>query len=334
MNLFVYFRSAIFIVLGILFFVPLSTHAQSDALKVNVMPASPGPNETVTIVVEDFTRDLNGVDIRWSVDGKVVTSGTGIKRFQTKTGAIGSTSKITINMGGVVQTVTLRPTVTDLIWQADSFTPPFYKGKALHSTQDPITVVAEPFISNSAGVRLDPNKLTYRWSLDGKVNGGASGYGKRAFKITPSVLPKPLTVSVEVASTDEVYKSSASVSIPNTDPEIVFYENHPLYGVRMNTALNGQSFNLTSNEANVVAVPFFFSNDQKELNLLSYTWKLNNNVVNQDGEEIIVRKPQAEGSGKSSISLAVKNLERFMQTATAEMFAAYNNESTNTQTTF
>lgn len=306
---------------------PLLSHAQTNAIKIQVTPTSPKPYETVTVSIEDYSQDLNKIEMKWSVNGEVVSSGPGLKRIQTKTGAIGTAQKIDINIGGDIKTVTVRPTATDLLWQADTYTPPFYKGKALHSSQDPIMVHAEPFIVNTSGTRLDPNKLVYKWKLNGNVNATASGTGKKTFKVVPSILPKPAEISVEITSTDNVYRSEASIVVPTSNPEIVLYENHPLYGIRTARALNGKDFALTSSEANIVAEPFFFSRNQKDFDLLTYSWSLNNSSVNQEGNEIVVRKPTGEGSGKSQISLTIKNLERILQTANATMYAVYNNSS-------
>lgn len=310
-------------------------HAQTEALRINVTPSHPQPFETVVISVEDFSRDLNKSEMSWSVDGKVVSSGVGLKNVSFKTGDLGTATKVDINMGGVVETVILRPSVTDLLWQADTYTPPFYKGKALHTAQDPVTVYAEPFIVNKSGTRISPDNLVYKWKLDGSVNSNASGYGKKTFTITPSILVKPINVSVEITSTDNLYGSEASIVIPNSNPEVVFYENHPLYGIRSSEALNGKDFTVVDSEARIIGEPFFFSNAQKDFNLLTYEWSLNNSKINQLENTIIVRTPSGEGSGRSLISLKIKNLERFLQTAGDTLYAVYgNNPEQQTQSVF
>jgi len=320
-----------------LFFVFTSfAHAQTDALRVTVLPQNPGPLENVSITVEDFSRDLNKVNISWSVGNKVVEQGVGLKRFELSTGVLGTVTTVSINMGGVTRKVTLRPAAVDLMWQADTFTPPFYKGKALHSSQDLIVAVAEPFFVDSKGVRLDPSKLIYEWKRDKTINAALSGYGKKTFRITPSILPKPIEIEVEVSSSDNTYRATASVTIPNTTPEILFYENKPLYGIDFAHALNEKDFEIKESEARIIAMPLFFSNQQNNFGLLSYDWTLNGNRVNEQGSEVILRKPENGSSGQSSINLAIKNLERFMQVANAGFTAKFSNEAStqNSQTIF
>ncbi len=339
MNLFVKLMKrgiALFCFAFVLFSFSSLANAQTEALRVSVLPQYPGPFENVSITVEDFSRDLNKVDISWTVNTKAVQHGVGMKRLELTTGALGSVTTVTINMGGVSKKVTIRPAVVDLLWQSDTYTPPFYKGKALHASQDPITVVAEPFFVDSKGARLDPEKLVYKWKQDDTVNGALSGFGKKTFKITPSILPKPIDIEVEVSSSDNSYHAVSSISIPNTNPQVIFYENKPLYGIDFAHALNNSAFEITENEARITAVPFFFSNQQNQFNLLSYNWTLNSNKVDQEGNEVILRKPENGTSGQSSINLNVKNLERFMQAASASFTAKFNNQAStqNSQTIF
>lgn len=330
MNVFVYFRNFVICSFAIVFFSFVFgniSYAQTAALTLNISPRSPGPFQNVTISVEDYSADLNKTDISWSINGKLEKKGVGIKQFSFRTGALGSVNTVTINMGGEVKEVTIRPAKVDLIWQADTFTPPFYLGKALHSNQDPITVIAEPFFLDSKGIRINPDTLIYRWKRDDKVNGAASGYGKRTFKIVPSVLLKPSTVEVEVTSADGMYSSASSVIIPDSPTEVLAYEDHPLYGIRFQNALNGKEFEISNQEADIMAFPFFFSNQQNDTNELVYNWRLNNNPINQKGNEVTFRKPDGIGSGRSAVSVDIKNVTRFMQTSNTNFFATFMNEA-------
>lgn len=314
-----------------------AAHAQTNALRISMIPQHPGPFEKVSVSVEDFSRDLNKVQISWSLNGKVEKTGTGLKSFEFNTGALGSVSSISINMGGEVQTLTVRPTVTDIIWQADTYTPPFYQGKSLHSNQDPITLVAEPFFITSQGDRLDPEKLVYKWTYNGKVNSNASGYGKKTFTVSPSILLKPIEVVVEVTSPDNSYHSLSKISIADTKPEVLLYENDPLYGIHFENTLNNKDFPITSQEIRVFGVPLFFSRKQKNENALDLNWRLNGTGINQTGPEVIFRKPEGSGGGRSSIYLEAKNPERYAQFANASFYAVFSDaQSTNSssQTVF
>ncbi len=264
--------------LSFLFFSLDTTHAQTVGQNITFTPEFPGPNQTVTILVEDFSRDLNQVEIVWTVNGKIVKKGFGERRLEVTTGNLGSVTNVGLNVGRATQNLSIRPAAVDLIWQADTYTPPFYKGKALHSNQDPLRVVAEPFFMNAQGVRLNPTTLTYRWFIDGKIQDRASGYGKKTFQYLPSILTKPYEVRVEVYSGDSSYKAASTVVIDDTQPEVLFYENHPLYGVLFNTALNGKSLILAEEEVSVIGVPLYFSKEQMATDFITYSWGLKNRL--------------------------------------------------------
>ncbi len=321
---------------------PMSANAQInqsgvvDNLTIRTVPKYPGPFETVTMVVEDYSQDLNKIDIAWTLNGKVEKRGIGSKQFQFKTSGLGTVSNLSINIGGEVRTIAIRPTKVDLIWQADTFTPPFYLGKALHSNQDPITVVALPFFVNSQGSRLNPDTLIYKWKNNDKLDNSASGYGKKTFKITPSILLKPINIEVEVSSDDGSFMSINSIAIPDSRTETVLYENHPLLGIMFGNALNNKDFELADKEVSIIAAPYFFSNQQKKFGGVSYNWSLNNSTLSQQGNEVIFRKPEGVSTGRSLISVSTKNLERFMQASDATLNVIFKEteSTTSDQTTF
>ena len=56
--------------------------------------------------------------------------------FTFTAGSLGKTQKVTVNGvendgTSITQSISVMPASIDLIWQAHSYTPPFYKGKAL-----------------------------------------------------------------------------------------------------------------------------------------------------------------------------------------------------------
>lgn len=308
--------------------------AQAPARRINISPESPGPFQSVTISVEDFSGDIDATKITWTVNGKAATEGTGRKSYTVRTGALGTKTDVSINIGGSVENVSLRPAVVDLHWQADTYTPPFYQGKAQHSNQDTVTVVAEPFFLTSAGARINPDALVYRWKVDGRVNQNASGYGKKSFQVASSVLPKPLTVDVDVYSADETYRGQATIVIPESTPEVLLYENDPLYGISFSKALNGGEHTISNTEVTVLGIPFFFSNSQRNTGSLTKIWKLNGNTINESGDEIILKKPSGDVSGRSQISFEVKNPVRFMQNAKGDFYVRFNNENSSNSTGF
>jgi len=90
----------------------------------------------------------------------------------------------------------LRAQEVDILWQGETYTPPFYKGRALWSSQSRITFLAIP---HGAGIG-NPANLTYRWTQNGTVLGNINGIGKNTLSFTDSVLSKPQTIKIDVLS--------------------------------------------------------------------------------------------------------------------------------------
>jgi hypothetical protein len=90
--------------------------------------------------------------------------------------------------------------------------------------------------------------------------------------------------------------------------------------------LTGKEVALNDTEIRIMSIPLYFSNQQKNGGLLGYRWSLNNTVVNQQGNEVIFRKPDGNARGKSLISLGIENKERFTQSSNASTNITYNAE--------
>lgn len=292
-------------------------YALSSELNVEIIPTYPRPNEMVFINLTLYTDDLNSADISWYQDGKAVLSGKGEVRYSFKNGSVGTETNIEIRiklLSGVSfsKTFTLNPASVDLVWEANSYVPPFYKGKALHSRQGSLKLVAMPeFVKN--GKRILPQNLIYQWSNGVDVYQSQSGYGKSVVTLNGSLLGKQ--ENIEVLVTDPVNNLVAQgfIDISPIDPEIVFYQNDPYYGLIFDSAIAG-SFDLKTNEVQILSAPFFFTKEGG--GLLQYNWMLNGQTIPDlsGSRTAIFKKPENE-SGRSTISLRMENANRILQQA-------------------
>jgi hypothetical protein len=294
-----------------------TSYALSNELGVEIIPTYPRPNETVFVNLTLYTGDLNSANITWYKNGKSVLSGKGETRYSFRTGNVGEETKIEIvvnllNGGSFSKTFTLNPASVDMVWEAISYVPPFYKGKALHPMQGSLKLVAMPeFVKN--GRRIPPQNLIYEWSNRTEAYQSQSGYGKNVVVLNGSILGR--SENIEVLVTDPVNNLVAQgfVDIAPVDPEIVFYENNPYYGHIFDKALTG-SFNLDAGEVQILAAPFYFTKESS--GGLKYEWRLNGQTVPDLSGSMtaIFRKPEGE-SGQSAISLQVAIDNRILQQA-------------------
>ncbi|MFQ5754351.1 MAG: hypothetical protein ACE5HI_20410, partial [bacterium] len=171
----------IFSITFFIFTVSLFVHAQipgfGEVILFDVSPENPRPGQIVTVAIESFSVDLDRASsITWLVNGEAVNRGAGVKQIQFETGELGSVSVVDVvvrgtDIGTVSESVTIRPTEVDLIWEAGVYTPPFYSGKALPSSESEITIVAVPQLVTSSGNKLKSSDLIFTWKKDGKVLG-------------------------------------------------------------------------------------------------------------------------------------------------------------------
>ncbi|MHB1118275.1 MAG: hypothetical protein ACYCZ7_01980 [Minisyncoccota bacterium] len=290
-------------------------------LDIKTNPQNPGPRETIRIKIESYLTDLNKATIGWSVNGKLMERGIGKTAFLFQNGASGETTRLTIsivtNSGiSISKDLSWSPVGITVLWEADTYTPPFYKGKALPSPQSMIRAIAIPDSAGSRGA-LDAGNLVYVWKKDGTVAGEASGYGKNFFSF---LAPKPYgesRVSVQVSSINDTIKSEMKVSLPLAQPFILFYENHPLLGVWRNRALNTE-FNLAKKEFSISAEPYFFSNETGETSTLLYNWSLNGKAVQNIGRAITLRNEAGE-KGDSALTLAMRGIKKTFQSGSQSL---------------
>ncbi|MDP6388186.1 MAG: hypothetical protein QGG63_02850, partial [Candidatus Pacebacteria bacterium] len=261
-----------FIVSFFLLFVSLFAHAQipssGEIISFEVSPENPRPGDVVTVSIKSFSVDLDRADsIIWLVNDEIISRGVGIKQMHFQAGKLGSRSVIDVvargtSLGTVSESITIRPTEVDLIWEAKTYTPPFYKGKALPSSSAEITVTAIPQFVTSNGNKLKSSELIFTWKKGRKVLGNDSGRGKDTLKITGPKIFRSTLIQVKVESLGRTLAGKGFAQVFAVAPRIVFYENDIILGMKYGNAI-GRNFTLTNEEITVTAHPYFFSGNRR-----------------------------------------------------------------------
>ena len=314
-----------------LILVPLVSFGQlpdiGKDLLVTLNPSVPEPNQNVFISIENYSFDLSKSSITWFVNGVVQSQFSGKKSFSFKAGDLGSSTVINISVttpsGNLVEErIVIRPSDIDLLWEASSYTPPFYKGKALHSPRGIIKVVALAEVVGSGGFRLGKNSLDYTWKRNGEVLRSLSGVGENTLTLAGSVVSFGFTkVDLEIKEAGkETLLARKSLQVNEAFPKIVFYENHPLLGINFDNALQ-KTFSLGKEELEIKASPYFFS--KESMDNLNYRWRINKKRVSGDKDTLLVRVVKEKGL--SSISLQIENALNALQLGSASFFIEFGN---------
>lgn len=309
----------VFLVIMFLLLTPISNiYSQtSSSISVTMSPSIPKAYENVVVEITSSVFDLNRSTISWLINNDLRLKGTGETIAQFTTKAIGDETRLKIIIvtpqnKTLTKNLTIRPTNVDILWEAISYTPPFYRGKALGSSGGLIKLTAQPEFIDQSGKKLNPKELVYTWKEKGFVLGKASGFGKQSIILeNGSVSFDPLNVSVEVSSLNKIIVAQNSIKIPSYSPGIIFYEKHPLEGVIYNRSL-GTRFTLLKDEITLRAEPYFFSLDDVFNGLLKYDWKINNKNISIDTQkqtnEITFGRENASGVVKISLDIENENI--------------------------
>ncbi|MEN9649159.1 MAG: hypothetical protein RL094_126 [Candidatus Parcubacteria bacterium] len=300
-----------------------------EQISIDIYPEIPKPFEDVTITAEAYGTDLNRATVIWSYNGKIALRGTGEKVFKFKVGAVGSTNNVELRITPVsgpeiVKTFSFTPAEVDILWQAKTYVPPFYKGKALYTPEAEVTFMAQPNIIEG-GKNLSSDKAVYTWKVDRRVQGDKSGFGKNTFQHTGSIIIKPHLFQAEAYSqTNNKNKGIGGVTLEETDPQTALYENHPLYGMLFNKAITGTYF-LYKSEAQMGVFPYYFSTTNKN-SFVNYAWRLNELPIQAPSYETLMTFRKNEGqSGVADVSVALSSSEKILQASQANFSIFFGN---------
>ena len=300
-------------------------------LDINISPETPKPNDNVTITIETYGLDLNSTDIQWIINGKEFLRGAGKKNLSFNVGSTGE-SKITLNIfprnqPQITRVFVFNPSNVDLLWQAETYTPPFYKGKALFSPESSVTMVAIPnFVSGNS--RVNDSNVVYKWSMDREVMGDDSGYGKNYFKYKADIISLDKDMSVEAYPVgQESKKGVGETTLSTKNSFALFYEDNPTNGIMFNYSLTNR-INLGSrNESKISVFPYNFSVDNKNSGL-EYTWYVNSEKIKipSNTNTVTIKRNDTQKIDLASVLVDLSNPTHIMQTTQNAIDFLFNNK--------
>lgn len=294
-----------------------------EQISVTVTPQVPQPRERVTISVASYSSNFKSAVVTWRKDGSIVSSGIGKTSYSFLAPDSGDRTTISLTVekefGGTLQReFTFAPADVDILWEAQTYTPPFYKGKSLFTRQSSVIFVALPnFVDSTTGNTIPASELVYTWKLNGNVIQDQSGYGQSSFRVAGDVLSRPLTVIVTVTAIGSDLSAKQSLTVTPFDPEVLLYENNPLYGIMFEKALVG-NFMINRDEMEISAIPYHFSADSRETNELKYSWLLNGKTINTyDNRNSLVFRRTSDETGTANVGIKTNHITNFLQASDA-----------------
>lgn len=270
--------------------------AGTDPLILNVIPSYPKPFQSVTVVPESSAIDLSSSAVTVSVNGTVVSRGSGAEAAYVTVGGPGTATTVTVtatnNGQTYTKTATIRPADVALVIEPVSTTHPFYEGGSLVASEGQLRLVAMPDLRTSGGSPIPAANLVYTWRNGEQILQGASGIGKSVLTATSPVTYRDARITVTVSSQDRTLVAESSVSITPSTPMIRIYRNDPLLGPLYDTALQ-RNISLIGEEEGFRAVPYYFAGTP------AITWTVNN--ATSDTDRDITVRASGQGSGTALV---------------------------------
>lgn len=306
-------RTLIALLFGGFLFAALPAFAQvnetgTSALTVSASPAYPGPNSVVQLTAESPLLDLDNSVIKWTVNGK--PAGTG-ETVNVTLGPLGKETNVDVSVSGASgndsATLSIVPASLDLLWEADSYVPPFYKGRAAPGSSSSIRVVAVPHFISTSGASIPSSSIDFTWKLNGAMQKAQSGLGESSAVFPAAVLYDSDEIDVVARSADGSLSAEADVTVPTQDPQLVLYEDNPLFGVMYHQAIS-QSSAAPESETSFAAVPYFANATSANDPSLSYQWSVNGSTVATDAQDPSEVTINAQSSGLANVALSIDNI--------------------------
>lgn len=283
----------------------------AEPVQYVVSPEVPGPNQSVTIEAQGVGSFLGDSTIAWQKDGKTEKSGVGERTYTFTTGGLGSVTTVRVSIqasdGSTFnKQFVFRPSVVNLVWEADTTTPPLYRGKALYSAGSPLKVIALPVVIIN-GSRVADASLSYQWSRAGQALVGQSGLGRSTLSVMGDQLQVQEDIGVDVYFGSSVV-ARGGVRVPATAPQAVFYERDALRGTLYDMALP-QGIALNAKEITVVAQPYYVARQALMSGALQYDWTLNGEgIAGPDSARgILTLRQTGDGAGSATLGVRVQN---------------------------
>jgi len=301
-------------VFGLLLSLPIYVSAQipgGASASLVVLPTFPEPESNITVSLDAYSMNTVGASINWYVDGKEVVASKNERSILVRSGSLGK--KTSVNAQVIVPngpSFTARrdiiPAVVDLVIEADTYVPAFYRGRALPSGESAIRAIAIPHTGGS----LSPSSLTYKWEYNGGVLLGGPVRGKQSINLTMSrFADNRLTVTIIDGNGQSI--AEKSLFLNPVDPELHFYEDNPLRGLHERAITD--SFALIGDETTLFGEPYYMQTDLTS-RTATFSWTINGEKTvyqNPDPHSITLRR--SGGGGSAAVELKAMTTAKIPQ---------------------
>ncbi len=274
-------------------------------------PAFPSPETDFTATINDYGADGFGATIEWYFNGTKLDWATNRRSIELTAPRAGESSEIQAvlsSSGGALQRVsqTITPLYLDIIIEPQTHTPNFYKGRALPTPDS--TINATALISNPNPLK---GEYLYTWRFNNTViqGGPLRNINRVSFTMSQDSFP---VLSVTVSKLNGTIIARRSITIPNTTPQVFFYEVSTLYGLKP-IALKSP-FELISNSNTMRVVPYNLDSEVYN-NPNVVTWEIDGEPVSPGNNPYEITLEKTGSGAQVEVGFRVQSTTKFLQGA-------------------
>ena len=271
-----------------------------------VSPDDPSPYSTVKIAIVSYEENLELSIVTWNINGKTVLQGVGKTELTFQAGGLGEVQKVNIHVaspdgGELEKEITINPGDIDLLWQADSYVPPSYRGKPILTSGSQVRFTALATLVDPQGRKIPPSQLIYEWQRNDEKISGAAGYGKEQLVASGFSILKDDVIGVLVRDPVSGAGAKGSVALRAATPRLLFYVESLLGGTQYEKAY-ATAYAPSGNESTLRAEPYFLSTTQGSHP--SFDWKFAGNPAEADQENsaLITLRQERQGAGEGNLA--------------------------------
>jgi len=314
----------------ILFFIcfKISFSQEGSLVSVSAYPENPAPGQEVSIKLSSYYLNLDILKVSWYIDGNLKFEGIGETNTKIKAGDIGYTKKIKVVVTDkdgykIEKILEIRPITISLIAEPQSYTPPFYKGKALLSYEGTTKISVITEITDLNGKKISEDNMIFKWFENSILREG--GVGKKVFSLENRIPVDGTEIKLKIYNLNEELLAETSKMITYILPQINIYENSPIYGILYNKAIPSNYLLGEKEEIKIIVEPFFFDS---QIEKIKYVWKINNDLVeNQEkNNELILKRTENTKKGLADILINVKSQDKIYQSTKKNIKIGYEQE--------
>ena len=274
-------------------------------------PQYPNPGDKVEATIDDYSLTNTGSTITWFFDGLNAPTVTNNRKITFTAPEVGKSMEIRAQLTApngqrLEAKRRITPLYLDLIIEPQTYTPAFYKGRALPTKGSIININA--LLQDKNGPVVSSN-FSYSWTLNNKsVYGGARPGGNWAQIEVPHGQSSIVTISVHDKSGTTVARKV--IAIPTAKLDVQFYEKSSLLGLRQSAILS--DLIITGNGVSIKAVPYYLDLRSVSNNLFTQ-WSINNAPLITDSLDPFEINLERGTAGSARIGFKIRNVTELLQ---------------------